>query len=189
MSRNKKYLILTACILLFAIAAVVAKEGEEMGETENAATGGESIWNYPRPPRVEATAKKIQIIFAGVMIAETSRAKRVLETGHPPVYYIPQQDIRMEYMTVTSRTSTCEWKGKATYYDIKVGEKSEPGGAWGYPNPESGYEDIKDHLAFYPRPMDACYVDGERVVPEPGQYYGGWITGDIVGPFPGERKP
>jgi uncharacterized protein (DUF427 family) len=148
----------------------------------------ESVWDYPRPPRVEKTSKRVQVVFNGVVIAETVRAKRVLETGHPPVYYIPPEDIRMEYLAPTSKSTTCEFKGKAIYYDIRVNAKSATSAGWSYPDPAEGYQEIVNHIAFYPRLMDACFVDGERVVPEPGQYFGGWITGDIVGPFEGESR-
>ena len=189
-------LVLIGSTFLFTLNLFAAKEnrdemksnrGEEIKSKENQkAAGQESVWDYPRPPRVEKTSKSIQVIFHGVVIAETVRAKRVLETGHPPVYYIPLEDVRMEYMIPTSRSTTCEWKGKAVYYDVRVGSKSITSAGWSYPDPAAGYEEIKDHIAFYPRLMDACYVDDERVIPEPGQYYGGWITSDIVGPFEGE---
>lgn len=148
----------------------------------------ESVWDYPRPPKVEETAKNVKVVFNAVVIAETTHAKRVLQTGHPPVYYIPQEDIHMEYLKPTSKTSTCEFKGKAFYYDIKVGSKSISSVGWAYPDPTKGYEGIKNYIAFYPRFMDACYVDGELVTPEPGEYFGGWVTKDIVGPFEGEPK-
>jgi len=148
----------------------------------------ESVWDYPKPPKVEDTAKSVKIVFNEVVIAETTHAKRVLQTGHPPVYYIPRQDIHMEYLTSTTKTSTCEFKGKAFYYDLKVGTKSVSNVGWSYPEPTKGYESIKDYVAFYPKPMDACYVDGERVTPEPGEYFGGWVTKDIVGPFEGAPK-
>jgi uncharacterized protein (DUF427 family) len=148
----------------------------------------ESVWDYPRPPKVEKTSKKIQVIFQEVTIAETVRAKRVLQTGQAPVYYIPQEDVKMEYVISTPKSSTCEFKGKAVYYDIKVGSKTVAAAGWSYPEPTQGYEEIKDHIAFYPRLMDACYVDGERVTPEPGEYFGGWITSDILGPFEGQSE-
>jgi uncharacterized protein (DUF427 family) len=151
-------------------------------------TKQESVWDYPKPPKVEATDKKVQVVFNQVTIAETVHAKRVLQTGHPPVYYIPQEDVQMQYLIPTSKNSTCEFKGKAFYYDIKVGSKSVSSVGWAYPEPTKGYEQIKDYIAFYPQLMDACYVDGERVAPEPGTYFGGWVTSDIVGPFEGEKK-
>ena len=148
--------------------------------------GQESVWDYPRPPRVEDTSKYIQVVFNGVVIAETRRAVRVLETSHPPVYYIPPQDIKMEHLRPASRSSYCEWKGRAAYYTLSVGEKQAENAAWYYPDPTPGLEAIEGHLAFYPHLMDACYVDGERVQAQAGGFYGGWITSDIVGPFKGE---
>lgn len=147
--------------------------------------GQESVWDYPRPPRVEGSEKHIQVVFAGVTIADTRRAKRVLETSHPPVYYIPPEDIKMEYLAQTDRTSWCEWKGRASYYNITVNGRQATNAAWFYPDPQNAYAAIRNHVAFYPQQMDACYVDGERVQPQPGGFYGGWITSDVVGPFKG----
>jgi uncharacterized protein (DUF427 family) len=149
-------------------------------------TDQESVWDYPRPPRVEDTSKHLRVVFNGTVVAETRRAKRVLETSHPPVYYIPPEDIKMEYLSRTSRTTYCEWKGRAAYYTLSVGDKRIEDAAWYYPDPTPGFEAIKDHLAFYPDLMDACYVDGERVQAQAGGFYGGWITSDIVGPFKGD---
>jgi uncharacterized protein (DUF427 family) len=147
--------------------------------------GQESIWDYPRPPRVEDVSKHILVIFNGTTIAETYEAKRVLETSHAPVYYIPQKDIRMEYLAEEVKSSYCEWKGWAKYYTVAVGDKKAERAAWSYPDPASDYAAIKDYLAFYAGRMDGCYVDGELVEPQPGGYYGGWITSNIVGPFKG----
>lgn len=147
--------------------------------------GQESVWDYPRPPRVEEVAKRVQVVFNGVLIADTVRAKRVLETSHPPVYYIPPEDVRLEYLVEAGGGSVCEWKGRATYHTVAVGDRRAERAAWSYPEPWAGYESIRDHLAFYAGPMDACTVDGERVEPQPGGFYGGWITADVVGPFKG----
>jgi uncharacterized protein (DUF427 family) len=146
----------------------------------------ESVWDYPRPPRLEATGRHLQVIFDGVVIADTHRAFRVLETSHPPVYYIPEADIRMSLLKITDRGSLCEWKGEAHYFDIVHGARRAAAAAWGYADPAPGFEGLRAHVAFYAGPMDACTVDGERVVPQPGGFYGGWITPDIVGPFKGE---
>jgi uncharacterized protein (DUF427 family) len=121
-----------------------------------------------------------------VLIADTIRAKRVLETSHPPVYYIPHGDVRMEYLVEAGGSSVCEWKGRATYYTVTVDSRRVERAAWSYPEPKAGYEGIRSHLAFYAGAMDACTVGGERVQPQPGGFYGGWITADIVGPFKGE---
>ena len=149
--------------------------------------GQESVWDYPRPPKLEVSPKHIQVIFNGVKIADSQKTQRVLETSHPPVYYIPVEDIIMDYLKITSQQSFCEWKGRAKYYSIVVGDKQAVNGAWFYPNPTtSAFAPIKDYVAFYPSSMDACYVDDELVQAQSGDFYGGWITNDIVGPFKGE---
>ncbi|QMS87636.1 DUF427 domain-containing protein [Nostoc edaphicum CCNP1411] len=149
------------------------------------APGQESVWDYPRPPRLEDTSKHIQIIFNSVIIVDTHNAKRVLETSHPPSYYIPPADIKMEYLQMTPQSSFCEWKGGAFYYKIQVGDKEVHNACWFYPNPTPAFESIKDYVAFYAHLMDKCYVNSEEVQPQPGNFYGGWITSDIVGPFKG----
>jgi uncharacterized protein (DUF427 family) len=147
--------------------------------------GQESVWDYPRPPRAEPTSKRIRVVFNGETVADTTRAVRLLETSHPPVYYIPAQDVRMEYLTVASRRTFCEFKGSASYWTLKVGNRRVENAAWSYQTPSSGYEVIKGYLAFYPSKADACYVDDEHAQPQEGDFYGGWITSDIVGPFKG----
>ncbi len=147
--------------------------------------GQESVWDYPRPPRIEPTNKHIRIIFNGETIVDTNRAIRILETSHPPVYYIPLADIRMEYLTSTSRSTFCEFKGAASYWTIRLNSHVSENAAWRYAQPSKGYESLKDHLAFYPTKVDACYVNDEQVQPQEGDFYGGWITSDIVGPFKG----
>ena len=147
--------------------------------------GQESVWDYPRPPRLEDSSKHIQIIFNGVTLADTRQSKRVLETSHPPVYYIPPEDIQQQYLQQTQRTTFCEWKGTTAYYTITVGDKQAENAAWYYPNPTPRFAALKNYVAVYPQQMDACYVDGEQVQSQPGDFYGGWITQDIVGPFKG----
>ncbi|HEY9660297.1 MAG TPA: DUF427 domain-containing protein, partial [Allocoleopsis sp.] len=144
------------------------------------------VWDYPRPPRLEDSAKHVQVVFNGVVIADTHRAKRVLETSHPPVYYIPLEDIQQQYLTPTPRSSFCEWKGQAGYYTITVGDRTAENAAWFYPTPTPAFAGIQNYVAFYPSRMEACYIDSEKVTPQPGDFYGGWITQDIVGPFKGE---
>ena len=145
--------------------------------------GQESVWDYPRPPRLEDSNKRVQVIFNGVVIADTHHAKRVLETSHPPVYYIPPQDLKREFFTPTTRTTFCEWKGAASYYTIRVEGKTVPNAAWYYRQPTHPYEALANYVAFYAGKMDACFVDGERVRAQEGDFYGGWITSDVVGPF------
>jgi uncharacterized protein (DUF427 family) len=148
--------------------------------------GQESVWDYPRPPRVEDSKHPVRVIFNGVVIADSKRAKRVLETSHPPTYYIPPDDVRLEYLEPAGRTTWCEWKGRARYYSVAVGDRVAKEAAWAYPDPAPGYEGIEGHLAFYAQAMDACYVGDEKVQAQAGGFYGGWITKDIVGPFKGE---
>ncbi len=148
--------------------------------------GQESVWDYPRPPRLEDTERHITIDYGGETIADTKRAKRVLETSHPPVYYIPPEDIRTEFLSAVPGTSFCEWKGLASYYDLEVGERMISKAAWYYPEPTEPFRSIRDFVAFYPSKMDRCTVDGEVVRAQAGDFYGGWITSDIVGPFKGE---
>lgn len=147
--------------------------------------GQESVWDYPRPPRIEPTSRHVRVVFGGVTIADTRRALRVLETSHPPTYYIPPEDIRMEYLTPTGKRSFCEFKGMAGYYTVRIGEQRAENAAWFYAHPSPGYEALAGYVAFYPSRMDACYVDDEQVVAQEGDFYGGWITSDIVGPFKG----
>lgn len=147
--------------------------------------GQESVWDYPRPPRVEPVAELIRVVFNGVEIARTTSAKRVLETSHPPTYYIPQADIAMQYLKPTAQRSFCEFKGAASYWSISVDGRVSPNAAWMYAQPSSGYEAIQNHLAFYASRVDACFVGDEQVQAQEGDFYGGWITSKIVGPFKG----
>ena len=147
--------------------------------------GQESVWDYPRPPRLEPTRKHLKIIFNGEIVAETNRAFRVLETSHPPVYYIPPEDVRLDFLTPAGGSSLCEWKGRAGYYDLRVGEKYVREAAWFYADTTPGFAGIKNYVAFYPSKMEACYVDDELVRSQAGDFYGGWITAEIVGPFKG----
>lgn len=145
----------------------------------------ESVWDYPRPPALEPVEERIRVVFNGVTIADTTRAQRVLETSHPPVYYIPPEDIQREHLSETGRTSHCEWKGRARYYDVEVGDRRAEQAAWAYPEPTQRFADIAGYLAFYPSKMDACYVGDEQAEAQEGDFYGGWITEKVVGPFKG----
>ena len=148
--------------------------------------GQESVWDYPRPAILEQTNKHLKVVLNGEVIAETQRGIRVLETSHPPVYYFLADDVRLEYLTETPRKTFCEWKGWCAYYDIRVGDRYIPQGAWRFIEPSPNFIAIKNAYGFYAREMDACYVEDEQVEAQPGPYYGGWITQDIVGPFKGE---
>jgi uncharacterized protein (DUF427 family) len=147
--------------------------------------GQESVGGYPPTPRLEDVDRRVRVVFGGVTLAYTTRAKRVLETSHPPVYYVPPEDIRMEHLESSEGTSVCEWKGRARYYDVVTDERREGRAAWYYPDPVPAYRELKDHVAFYPAKMDACWVDGEKVEAQKGGFYGGWITSEVVGPFKG----
>ena len=152
---------------------------------EPSGPGEESVWDYPRPPRVELLTRRLRVELEGVLIAATVRGRRVLDTSSPPVYYFPPEDVRHDLLEVTPDTTFCEWKGVARSFAARVGERRVAHAAWSYPEPDEGYETIRDHFAFFPRRVDACYVDAERVTPQPGDYYGGWITKSVKGPFTG----
>lgn len=160
---------------------------KKTGDRQEPGPGQESVWDYPRPPRVEPTEKQIQIVLDGLVIADTRRAQRVLETSHPPVYYIPPEDVRVDCLQASSRGSWCEWKGQAVYYTIVTPNTKRLDSAWAYADPQPAFKTIRAHVAFYPSRMEACYVDGEQVRAQPGDFYGGWITNDVVGPFKGQR--
>ena len=146
----------------------------------------ESVWSYPRPPRLEPTPRRLRVEFGGEVLAATTRAYRVLETSHPPVYYFPPEDVRLDLVRPTADTPThCEWKGQARYYDAVLGQRRAERIAWAYPRPVDAFAPIRDYLAFYAGRADACYVDDEAVTPQPGDFYGGWITTDLEGPFKG----
>ncbi|WNC60275.1 DUF427 domain-containing protein [Thermosynechococcus sp. QS41] len=149
------------------------------------APGQESVWDYPRPPRVEPTSKHLRVVFNGVVIADTQRGQRVLETSHPPVYYFPPEDVQVQYLLPSARQTFCEWKGQGAYYHVKVGDRQADNAAWYYPKPTPAFAPICNYIAFYAALMDECTVDGVVVIPQPGGFYGGWITPDIVGPFKG----
>ena len=149
------------------------------------APGQESVWSYPRPPRAELTSRRIRIAHGGAVLAETSSSIRTLETSHPPTYYIPQVDIEMSLLTATARTSFCEWKGHAVYWTVAIAGSVFRDVAWSYPEPTRAFAALCNHIAFYAAPFDKCLVDEVQVVPQPGGFYGGWITPDIAGPFKG----
>lgn len=147
--------------------------------------GQESVWDYPRPPRVEATDRHIRVEFGGEVIADSTNAMRVLETSHPPVYYLPPDDCRMDLLRPSQQRTFCEFKGVASYWSIVVGDRQSTDAAWSYPEPSPGFERLVDHLAFYPSRVDRALVDGLAIEPQEGDFYGGWITPDVVGPFKG----
>jgi uncharacterized protein (DUF427 family) len=151
----------------------------------NPRPGQESVWDYPRPPRLERVEHRIRVVFNGLEIANVQYAWRVLETSHPPTYYLPRDGIREDCLVPSARSSFCEWKGMAQYYSVSVAARVAEDVAWGYPEPTVGFEPLKGCVALYAGPMDGCFVGKERVEPQPGGFYGGWITSNIVGPFKG----
>ena len=153
---------------------------------ERPAPGQESVWDYPRPPRVEPVADVVEITLGGTVVATTRRALRVLETSHPPVYYVPMSDFVDGALRSAPGASWCEFKGQAAYLDVVSGDTVAAAAGWTYPDPSRGFEALRDTVAVYPGKMDACTVAGERVRPQAGGFYGGWITDSVVGPFKGE---
>jgi uncharacterized protein (DUF427 family) len=145
----------------------------------------ESVWDYPRPPRVEPEDRTVRVVHRDVVIAESANAVRVLETSHPPAFYLPPEDVSMEYLTFGRGRSICEWKGNAEYWDLIVGNGTVPNVAWSYPEPLTAYAALAGWLSFYPGRVDGCTVAGEAVTPQKGGFYGGWITSEIEGPFKG----
>lgn len=148
--------------------------------------GQESVWDYPRPPRLEPVAKRIRIVVSGQELVATTAAYRVLETSHPPTYYLPPGDFDRSLLVAGVGRSFCEWKGQAQYWSVQVGDRVIENCGWSYPNPTARFAAIKDYLALYCAAMDACYVGEEQAKPQPGGFYGGWVTNDLVGPFKGE---
>ena len=147
--------------------------------------GQESVWDYPRPPRVETSSEVVEITLGGVVVARSSAALRVLETSHPPTYYLPQADFVAGALVPVKGSSYCEWKGVAAYLDVVGGDRVAPRGGWTYPTPSRGFEVLRDHVAVMPAAVDRCTVDGQTVQAQQGGFYGGWITSRVVGPFKG----
>lgn len=148
--------------------------------------GQESVWSYPRPPSAEVTGRRIELTLGGRVVARTDRAVRVCETSHPPVFYVPREDVEAGVLERGAGSSWCEFKGMATYWDAVVDGVRHPSIAWSYEQPTAGYEHLRGALAFYPSRLDGATVDGEPVRAQAGDFYGGWITDEVVGPFKGE---
>lgn len=154
-------------------------------EPEIPEPGQESVWAFPRPAVAEATPAHLVIRHRGLIVADTRKAIRTLETSHPPSYYIPRDDIAPDSLRPAGGGSFCEWKGDALYWDVAIGDVVLPRVGWSYPNPTLGFALLRDHVAFYAAPFDHCSVDGEIVTPQAGRFYGGWITSRLAGPFKG----
>ena len=146
----------------------------------------ESVWDYPRPPRVEASDELVEVVLGGELVARSTTSYRVLETSHPPTYYLPRSAFVAGSLEPVGGHTFCEWKGQASYFDLVGGDRRAERAAWTYPRPSPGFEAILDHLAVMPGLVDECRVDGERVTPQAGGFYGGWITSRVTGPFKGE---
>ncbi len=146
----------------------------------------ESVWDYPRPPRVEAVPERVRVVFNGVTVANSTEAMRVLETASPPTIYIPPVDVLTQFLEPSERRSWCEWKGRARYWHLHVGGRTSPDAVWSYPDINDAYLAIRGYFSFYPGRVDACFIGDEQVRPQPGGFYGGWVTDRIVGPFKGE---
>jgi len=157
---------------------------------ERPGPGQESAWDYPRPPRLERSEELVEVEHAGRLVASTRAAWRVLETSHPPAYYLPAEAFAPGTLRRCEGASWCEWKGQASYFDLVVpdgsgGEVVVPRAAWTYEHPTPGFAGLAGAVAVMPALVDRCRVDGETVVPQPGGFYGGWITSRVVGPFKG----
>lgn len=146
----------------------------------------ESVWDYPRPPVVRSSSRLVEVVLGGEVVCRTTTAVQVLETSHPPTWYLPREDFRPEALTPAAGSSFCEWKGTASYLDVHGGAHTAARAAWFYPHPSTGFEVLAGRVAVYARLMDECRVDGMPVIPQPGAFYGGWITPELVGPFKGE---
>lgn len=150
-----------------------------------AGPGQESVWSYPRPAVAEPSGRHLKIVHRDVVLAETRHSIRTLETSHPPSYYFPPEAIAPFALRQSQRRSLCEWKGEAVYFDVLVQGETLRDVAWSYPNPTPPFASLRNHIAFYAWPFDGCFVDGARVTPQPGNFYGGWISADVTGPFKG----
>jgi uncharacterized protein (DUF427 family) len=146
----------------------------------------ERVWDYPRPPALVPCERRVRVEVGGVMVAESTTALRVLETSHPPTIYVPPGDVLAAALVASAaRPTVCEWKGRATYLDVVAGERRVPAAAWTYREPVERYAALRDHVAFFPGRVDAAWLGDERIVAQEGDFYGGWITSDLVGPFKG----
>lgn len=145
----------------------------------------ESVWDYPRPPRVEPSDEHLVVFHAGSVLAEATSSYRVLETSHPPTYYLPSKAFADGVLRRAEGTTWCEWKGHASYFDVVAGDVVVPRAAWTYEEPSPGFEALRGHVAVYPGRLDRCTVDGEVVQAQAGDFYGGWVTSRVTGPFKG----
>jgi len=146
----------------------------------------ERVADYPRPPALVLSEQLIEVRALGQLLAQTRRSLRVLETFHPPTYYLPPEAMRLEWLEPAAGRSFCEWKGLASYFSVVVGVQRLERAVWSYANPTPAFAALAGWFALYPGRMDGCWVDGEQVQPQPGGFYGGWITAAVQGPFKGD---
>ncbi|MGW1139114.1 DUF427 domain-containing protein [Streptomyces zhihengii] len=158
--------------------------GGPQGMPRSGARPRESVWDYPRPPELAGDDRRVTVRAGSQVVADTHASLRVLETSHPPVFYVPRGDVRAELLRARPGRTHCEWKGTASYWDVVAGDLVVPRAAWSYEQPLGRYEALRGHLAFYPSALH-CTVGGEEVVAQEGDFYGGWITSEIRGPFKG----
>ena len=152
---------------------------------EPAGPGQESVWRFPRPAIAEPSARHVRLEHRGLLVADTRAPVRTLETSHPPSWYVPPGDVTPGLLRRSDHRSFCEWKGHAVYWHLDVDGEVLRDVAWSYPDPTRAFVALRDHLAFYAGPLDRCTIDGELARPQPGGFYGGWITSDLAGPFKG----
>lgn len=162
-----------------------ASEGPKREGSDEVTDARESVWDYPRPPAVVPCPARVTVEHGNVVVADSDRALRVLETSHPPVFYLPPDDIGAGLLLPSRRGTRCEWKGDAVYWHLRVGGLTVTDAAWSYPDPSPGFAALRGYVAFYPSKVDRCTVAGEVVTPQPGDFYGGWITSTVTGPFKG----
>ena len=147
--------------------------------------GQESVWDYPRPPKIVEDRREIVVRLGDIEIARSCRALRICETASPPTFYLPPEDVNRMLLVAARSSSRCEWKGMASYWTVVAGDRRIEQVAWSYEHPNDNAREIKGHFAFYPDRLE-CLIEGERVIPQPGRFYGGWITRELTGPFKGE---
>ncbi|MGJ9423752.1 DUF427 domain-containing protein [Aeromicrobium sp. CF3.5] len=145
----------------------------------------ENVWDYPRPPSIERSSEHLVVTFGGVAIADTTTSYRICETSHPPTYYLPQESFVDGVLRPIDGTTFCEWKGAASYFDVVSADRTLQAGAWTYQQPSSRFADLLGHVAIYPSKVDSATIDDELVQPQEGDFYGGWITSRVTGPFKG----
>lgn len=163
----------------------VEEISNERGSAGLSALMRENVWDYPRPAVCEPFVGTLSVVVEGIVIAESQSALRTLETSHPPTYYFPAADVNYGNLCKNERSTFCEWKGEASYFSYVTSQNVIPNIGWCYTNPTKSFSGIKGYISFYASKADACYVNGERVQHQEGDFYGGWITSNLVGPFKG----